>query len=257
MSILLFKIISIIVIFIAAFIGGIIPARVRPTVSGLRKLSLGNAFSGGVFLGAGLLHMLADSLHKFASFTNGAEYPLAFLTCGFGFLIILILEKGIMGGSEDIGELSTKTSASPYILALILSVHSLIAGASLGLENILLASLALLIAILAHKGVAAFALGVSLKTAGFSVRKHYGVIIFFALMTPLGIVLGAIFSTFFTGRTNLVFEGIFDALAAGTFLYIAVADILEEVFEEPQDRWLKIILSMAGFGLMAIIAIYT
>lgn len=257
MEILWFKTLSLLIIFGFGLIGGLIPTRIGLTESGRRQLIRGNAFSGGIFLGAGLLHMLPDAEVNFTAYYPRADFPLFALVCGIGFLLILLLEKAALRGNEDIGEMSEGRTFYPFLLCLILSVHSIIAGASLGLEASLLSSIAILIAIVAHKGSAAFALGVSLKNNRFPFRRHIALISFFSVMTPLGVALGVLFTATFTDRTSTLLEAIFDGLAAGTFIYVAVVDIIKEVFDQPLERWNKILLIAAGFSLMALIAIWT
>ena len=84
-------------------------------------------------------------------------------------------------------------------------------------------------------------------------RKHC----IFSFMTPLGIVLGIAFSILATSMTATQVEAVFDALAAETFLYIAVLDIIGEVFEKKENRWIKFVLIVVTFGFMALIAIWT
>lgn len=252
-----FKLFSIPIIYACGLLGGIIPARLKLSRHGQRRLTLGNAFSGGVFLGAGLLHMLVDAQEYFGLLVGADGFPFASLVCGMGFFLVLLLEKAVLRGSEDVGRMSKERPVYPFVLCFILSVHSIIAGVSLGLEGTLASSAAILIAIIAHKGTAAFALGTSLEKADFSPSRYIAIIAFFSAMTPLGLVLGTFFSTIFSGKTDIAFEAVFDALAAGTFLYIAIVDIIEEVFQEPHDRWLKTLLIMSGFGLMALIANWT
>ena len=62
MEIIWFKILTIILIITAGIVGGLFPTRKTLSKSGGEKLSFGNAFAGGIFLGAGLLHMLPDSM---------------------------------------------------------------------------------------------------------------------------------------------------------------------------------------------------
>ena len=257
MEIVLFKLGAVALIFLTGIAGGMLPLRIQLGEVGQRRLVLGNSFSAGVFLGAGLLHMLPDSLDKFQGFVGHIEYPLCALTCAAGFLLILLLEKGLLGGSEDIGELAAGRTFYPFVLLLVLSVHSLIAGASLGLETAFLASLAIFFAIIAHKGAAAFSLGVSLRHGAFSRGRHIRMIVLFSLMVPIGVLLGSIFASVFSGTLDTVFEGVFDALAAGTFLYVGIMEILNEVFEEHGHNWAKLFLVFLGFGLMAVIAIWT
>ncbi len=52
-------------------------------------------------------------------------------------------------------------------------------------------------------------------------------------------------------------QPVFDALAAGTFLYVAVVDIIEVEFSHHQNQWLKFGLVALGLGVMAIVAIWT
>ena len=54
-----------------------------------------------------------------------------------------------------------------------------------------------------------------------------------------------------------MFEGVFDSLAAGTFLYIATLEIISELFESNDQKQTKLALIVTGFALMATIAIWT
>jgi zinc transporter 1/2/3 len=145
----------------------------------------------------------------------------------------------------------------PIILTLVLSIHSIIAGAALGLEKSLVSSFVIFIAIISHKGCAAFALGVSLREADFPRPRMVGVIAIFTCMTPLGIVLGSAFSALLQGSAAYGVEAVFDGLAAGTFLYIAILDIMVEVFLAKEDRWTHFFLMALGFAVMALIAVWT
>jgi len=256
MEILWFKVLTILIIFAAALFAGSAPTRMRVSEKGERQLIWGNAFSGGIFLGAGLLHMLPDARVNFAVYAGDVDFPVPALLCGAGFLLVLLLEKAALGGSHDVGEMSEGRPASPFLLCLILSTHSIIAGTSLGLEATLVSATAIFIAIIAHKGAASFALGVSLRESKFPSYRHMVIICFFSAMTPLGVILGTSFSAAFSSTTSAGIEALFDSLAAGTFLYVAVVDIIENVFRQPPDRWIKVSLISSGFVFMALIAVW-
>ncbi len=256
MDILLFKLAAILLIIFGGLAGGLTPAKIGVSERGRRLLSLGNAFAGGIFLGAGLIHMLPDANEKFKSLAGNLDYPFASLGCACGFLLVLLLEKVLIRG-KAINAMSQGRAVYPFVLLLVLSVHSIIAGASLGLEKTLISSAVIFIAIIAHKSSAAFALSVSLKNAEIPSRRLVGTITFFSFMTPLGIVLGTAFAAAATSTAATQAEAIFDALAAGTFLYIAILDIIEEVFKKGEQQWLKFMLTVAAFGLMALIALWT
>ncbi|MGI9524598.1 MAG: ZIP family metal transporter, partial [Hyphomicrobiaceae bacterium] len=107
-----------------------------------------------------------------------------------------------------------------------------------------------------HKGVAAFALGVNLHRSGVTPSKSTGIVALFSSMTPLGIIAGAIVGTFLSERGGQWFEGVFDSLAAGTFLYIAVVDIVENEFAKPEDTKLKFAMVFLGLAVMALVALW-
>ena len=257
MSILVFKIIAFVAILLTGFAGGLLSVRLSASERSDRFFSLGNAFAGGIFLGAGLIHMLPDAQEGLGAL--GSEFPWVMLLCAAGFLLVLVLEKVIIHSHHavaDTAELETEPTLYPYILTLVLSVHSVIAGIALGTEDTIKLSIVIFIALISHKGSAAFALGVSLVRAGMQRSRLLKIIALFCFMTPFGIVVGSIASASMTGHTEHIVEGIFDAIAAGTFLYVAILAIIEEEFAQPTDRWLKFILLTFGLGVMAVLAIW-
>ncbi len=221
--------------------------------------SLGSALAAGIFIGAGLIHMLPDAIDDFSSVAPHLGYPLASLLCAVGFVLILFIEgvlvpvdEGRVASSETADHLPTY----PYVLTLILSIHSILAGIALGAEPSFIGSLAILVAIIGHKGSAGFALAVSLHRAEVSRTVIFKRIVFFSLMTPLGIGLGSVFVFLLTSTASLGFEAVFDSLAAGSFLYISAVDIIKEEFFEPSQRGFKFVLLCLGLGLMAILALW-
>ena len=145
----------------------------------------------------------------------------------------------------------------PAVLFTILAIHSIIAGMSLGLESDLLSGIVVLVAIVSHKGSAAFALGVNMVNADLSKALIRKTVLIFSMMTPIGVVLGSIISFSENNESSIVFEAIFDSIAAGTFLYIATLEIIDELFEKSELKATKFTLIFAGFALMATIAIWT
>lgn len=260
LEILHLKFVYIGAIFMIGLLAGLVPTLTGPTRHE-RLFSLGNALGGGVFLGAGLIHLLPDAIDNFSGLLGpGLNYPLASLICALGFLLVLLIEKIIVGGDEE--RLAVVATQSPdtmvlYVLALILSVHSFIAGMALGAESLLVASIALFIAIIAHKSVAAFALGVSLQRGAVRRSRSIGIVVLFSVMTPLGILGGTAMSALLSGRSEQWFEGTFDALAAGTFIYVAVVDIVEGEFSLRRDLGLKFAMVLVGLAIMALVAVWT
>jgi len=254
MDVIWFKILSVILIITAGVLGGFIPLGKKLTVGG-NGLSFGNAFAGGVFLGAGFMHMLPDANSNFQLLKLNIDFPFAEMIAGLGFILILSLER-VIANKESTEILEKEKTGFPFILFLVLAIHSIIAGMSLGLESTIISGLVIFIAIIAHKGSASFALGVNLVNSKINKSLIIKTIIFFSIMTPLGIIIGTVLNNIESSRISIWFEAIFDSLAAGTFIYIAILEIIDDVFENGKFRYQKFGFLTFGFLLMAFIAIY-
>lgn len=258
MDYLTFKLISIALIILAGQLGGLIPLRAARVTSDSRLFSLGAAFSGGIFIGAGLIHMLPDANEGFTSSFEGIEYPIAFLICALGFLLILLLDRVALGKRGDHAQQQSAGGrpGTSFILALILSVHSVIAGIALGVDGSVTTSAVILVAILSHKGSAAFALAVNMVKSGVPKNEARKTLNIFTVMTPTGVVIGLILHHLLLADNQVVLEAVFDAVAAGTFLYIAILEVIGEEFEVPTGLVPKFFCLTAGLGLMSMLALW-
>ncbi|MEA3492063.1 MAG: ZIP family metal transporter [Campylobacterota bacterium] len=245
MTILLFKTIMVLLIIITALAGGYLAFKIKESSRSTLYFSLGNTFAAGIFLGAGLIHMLPDAREGFST-VLASDFPFAAFIASLGFLLILFIEKSMAGKQKN----------ASYILIFILSIHSIIVGVALGTEETIKQSIIIAIAVLAHKGSAAFALGVSMLKSEIESAKIMNLITMFSLMTPLGIVIGLVISNALSGKSTQFSIALFDALAAGTFLYIAIMDIFNEEFEEKSYTYLKLLFAVLGLLLMALLAVW-
>jgi zinc transporter 1/2/3 len=268
----LVKLLLALVIFIIGFIGGSLPWIIPSLRHGGRILALGNTFSAGVIGGAGLVHLLEGGIDGFRKAVPEVHYPLALTLAGLSFLFILLIEVIIIrkyntsgsyrhtGSTHEITptRFSDFSQIQALILLSVLSIHSLILGFTLGVQQTMLRMSIVFTAIISHKLFAGFALGVGYMRSGFSWRKAIVPILFFAVMVPSGVLIASIAGATFPQSTALWFESIFDSIGAGTFLYIASVDIISTEFHDPftNDRMLKWFLTVAGFGLMAILALW-
>jgi solute carrier family 39 (zinc transporter), member 1/2/3 len=113
------------------------------------------------------------------------------------------------------------------------------------------------VAILAHKGAAAFSLGVSFVKANMPKRRAWGLIATFACVTPFGIFIGSALGSILSGENGEIVEGVFDALAAGSFMYIAAVDIITEEFGDAEHSHIPGFAALlAGLGLMTVLAMF-
>ena len=236
MSLLELKIIAVLAILAVGVVGGIIPLLAARHDTSRRFLSLGNALAGGIFLGAGFIHLLPEAGE---ALEGVVDYPLAPLLAAVGVVALLLIDRVLFeaGHAAEAGEdAATRQPIYPLVLLVVLSIHSVIAGIALGIESELAASLLVMIAILSHKGSAAFALMVSVQAAGADRARLKRVLAIFVVMTPLGIMLGTLASGFFEGHAALLVEGSFNALAAGTFVYVAILDVIDAEMFRTDDR---------------------
>jgi solute carrier family 39 (zinc transporter), member 1/2/3 len=74
-------------------------------------------------------------------------------------------------------------------------------------------------------------------------------------MSPLGITLGALAHQSVYGRTSELLTGVFNAFAAGTFLYIATLHKLHHQ-NHVHSQLLEFLATIIGLGIMAAIAIW-
>lgn len=211
----------------------------------------GESLACGVFLGAALLHMLNEAAISFR--VQGYEYPIAYLLAGGLFLVFLWLEHL---GRECYAHSKKEHAYFVLIAVLMLSIHSFLAGAALGLSDEYSVTLMLFIAIMAHKWAESFALAIHINKSALSVRSRLTLFVLFSLMAPLGIMLGAMSISYLPKHS--LFPPVFTSLAAGTFLYLGTLHGLEKGVMVKQCCNLKhFSFVMIGFGIMAMIAVYT
>ncbi|MDA8440648.1 MAG: ZIP family metal transporter [Propionibacterium sp.] len=237
---------------------------------GERVLALSDTFAAGVLGGAGIIDLLGSGIDAFHAALPTVAYPLALLLAGGGFLCILLIEGVIVPGHPGHDESPPPSSSAaaqheadwhpggqrsaiyPVVLLIVLSVESVILGPALGAQGAFAGALILFLAIVAHKGAPWVALGVGFQRSGMTHRRAMPQLSFFAAMTPIGIVVGAVL----TGHAPLLFEVIFDSIGAGTFMYIAALDIIEMEFDREGYHAYKWLSAAVGFAIMALLAIW-
>lgn len=266
-----------------SLLGGLLPLATSLTHT---RLQVYLSFAAGVMLGAAFFHMLPEAvglgsagtlrwsalgllalffLERFFAFhhheapvdpdepcpTHPHEHP-----SGRGHAAGLVHASALGGGAAEAKGASLHWGAAAFGLA----AHSLAGGVALA--SAVAASSGV------HHGINATAWGVFLATAlhkpadaltivslmlraGVPRLQAHLVNLGFALMIPLGVLL------FFLGiqalspasATGLTANAL--AFSAGTFLCIALSDLLPELQFHAHDRWKLSAALLAGFALMA------
>lgn len=164
------------------------------------------------------------------------EYPLGNALACLGFVVLLFVDKLVLGQSRPFEEDNMKG----LVLFVGLSIHGVLEGLAVGLQTQTAALLRLGVAVSVHKFPATLALALALEECWFLVLG-------FSLMAPIGITLGVVCTCF----KSVFLEGVLLGLAGGSFLYIAIVEILtEELTTEKHKGW-KFVSFSLGISFVA------
>ena len=210
--------------------------------------------SAGIFLGAIFLHLLPELAADTARAREGATphaHDLAVLgpwAAALGGLVLLFcIEKIWLADHAPHGNPHRVVWFATFIG---LSVHSFATG--LGYSAV--ASDPALVwtflgSIAVHKASETFSLATIMRLAGLDTRRVLGSLAVFCLAEPAGLMAGALLRT---GAGGSGVQPLLTGLACGTFLYVAVGDLLPEVFHGSSERLLRMGGLMLGIGLAAL-----
>jgi zinc transporter ZupT len=228
-------------LILSALLGALIVTTLKYTnKSSYIKFAL--AFSGGFLLAILFEHLLPE---LYAS--GNANVGIYILS---GFLIQLILEY-FSGGIEHGHVHVHKGQALPWTLFLSLSIHSIIEGIPLGNHYAGIESGhehssndSLFWGIVFHQIPVAIALMTLLLNTSLSKMKAWLVLLLFALMTPIGLVIGLYITS---GQLGLNYQMIL-GVVIGMFLHISTT-IIFETSENHKFNFLKLISIIVGVSL--------
>ena len=219
-------------IFVAAFFGGISPLLLPGAHENHLKLFV--SFGAGLLLGMGFLHMLPES---------AALIPTSF---GFwvlvGFLILLVLERFIMVHACDEHGCNYHTVGVAAFVGL--AIHGIIEGFALA-SSLMVSEFGVfvLLAILAHKAPAGFALTSILRLSGKTNKQIALFAAGVALSGPLGLVLAY---NLLRADSLPQTAGILLSLSTGTFFYIGACDLLPELHRNDAEKFKRLATFFLG-----------
>lgn len=250
MTLISVKIIAAIITFLLGLSFGLLPMRL--TCSRKHLLSIGDAFAGGVFLSAALLHMLPNAEAGFRASMPSATYPLAMLVIAITFILLFVLENSALLFTKK--HFFNGVTTAPILMAFLIMIHAMIEGAALGINTDLASFFIILCAVIAHKSSEGFALSVNLHRYEIGFSKIVIIIFLFSLMTPLGIFIATQISNILQNDSGKFAVAILNSLAAGTFLYLGTVHIIAE----PDHIICRcgLLSLLAGMTVMAVVAIW-
>lgn len=201
-----------------------------------RLLALGT----GLLIGTIFYHMLPESV-------TGSGAATSLLA---GLLGLFVVERLVFASKveSEPGGSHNLLGATAY---LGLSIHALTVG--LGMAAQLSepdARLPLLTSLLIHKCSEAFALATILLLAGVPRFRAMLLLVAFAFIEPLGLIAGNAAYSLLPAIGQTAIRG----LATGTFLYVALCDLLPEVFHDPERRWATLTLLLSGVAIIGLLS---
>jgi zinc and cadmium transporter len=218
-------------IFATALTGGLLPLFIPRANENHLKLFV--SLGAGLLLGMAFMHMLPE-----ASRLLPDAFGVWFMV---GFVLLLVLERFIMVHACEEHGCDYHTIGVAAFVGL--TIHGIIEGFALA-STLYISGLAplILVAILAHKIPAGFALTSILKLASRGTRQIVLFVIGVALSAPLGILLAAVILR----QQSFPASGILLSVSAGTFLYIGACDLLPELHRGNTQKIPRLICFFAG-----------
>ncbi|QDU09762.1 ZIP family metal transporter [Gimesia aquarii] len=208
-------------ILLISLVGGYFPFAKPEQVRTNGGFPQGEAFSSGVFLALSLTMLLPSAFQIFRQQLPELNYPIGSVIAIIAFLSLLAMEHMTTHAieCERIKVKSDRLPARiPLIMTSMIALPSFFLGTTLGMSDNTAATL-VFIAIILHKGTAAFALMLTMVRSTLTRSQTVILFTFFASSTPLGILLGGFVHKEFAASTALV-KATMLSLGAGTFLYM-------------------------------------
>jgi zinc and cadmium transporter len=259
-------------LYTGAILLGALAGGALPLFASIRRSDLLLSFSAGVMLGAAFFHMLPEAVEQ------GGKHVVPFVVIGF--LVLYLAERFVLvhvcaepGPNRRLSTAGAPlphheheldhdhgahgdpdgTGCDVHTLGLAawlgMSAHTLVDGFALGAASAT-PELGVLVflAILAHKIPNSFSLSAILLSEGYSRGRAVAMNAAFALMVPVGAGVYVVLRELVHVQR---FTAIALAASAGTFLHLALSDILPDLHRRGASRWRTSASLLAGVVLMA------
>ena len=201
--------------------------------------------AAGVFLGAIFLHLLPELAARPAA--GGHVDRLPWIAALGGLVLLFFLERIVLTRPGHEPDAHALVWSSSYIG---LSVHSFATGlgfAAVAADPALVWPV--LGAMAVHEAGEAFSLATVMRLAGLPRRRAALLLLAYSAATPAGLLIGGALTL---GALGEALTPVLAGLACGTFLYVAVGDLLPEIFHEGGRRTAGAIGLLLGIAAAAI-----
>lgn len=248
----------ILALYVAGVTGGALVGAAIPFVFPALRARTGVllSFAAGVMLGAAFFHMLPEALHE-------SSPAVLSWTLG-GFLFLFLLERYVLvhfckeepscevhgtlvpaeGHAHGDGHHHHATVGTAAFVGMTL--HTLADGFALGTAIEIGVGTSVFLAILFHKLPSTFSLSAILLQERSAARRA----LLLSGLTTLALPVGAAIYFFLARRLDQDFSGPALAFSAGTFLHLAVADLIPDLHRSRERRLLLSVALLVGVATM-------
>ncbi|KAL6488938.1 hypothetical protein MHYP_G00026790 [Metynnis hypsauchen] len=249
-----------------------------------RMLDLLGCCAAGVFLASCSLNMVPSYLTGMSETFRGLgvtlRFPVPEFILAVGFLLVLVIEQVVLALREHSGnhmaekeallvgsidqahlrsevsrgrgsgvhvEVSSLSTVRVCVLVFSLSLCSVFEGLAVGLQGDDGQGLELCLSLLLGKGLTALSLAVKLMQTQLRRAAVTACLLLFSAMCPLGAVLGMGFRQTHTTPQYQLARSTLQGLAAGSFAYVILMEVLPHALSSSGQRILKVTLLLTGF----------
>ena len=238
-----------------SMIGAYLP-RVR-TLSD-RQIHLLVALSAGIFIGLLFLLLLPEALEECEH--GGVDTHNAMMAILAGFLLIMAVEtwlkhRHMNGCGYECGQDFHSHRITSFSSMIGLSIHAACDGLALASTFLAGDAIALMttVGMCIHKFVVLFSLSSMMLVTDIPKKKSMRYLLAFGLVTP---VAGMLFCALLNGMSDIEgMAGIPMAFAAGTFMYVALCDMLPEAFHRKKQDITSFGLLLAGIVIILMVTL--
>ncbi|VDO30299.1 unnamed protein product [Haemonchus placei] len=230
---------------------------------------------GGVFLATCMLDLLPDAVESFEKSGCKSNFPVAEAAVAGGLLVVLTIEQIVLAIQEhgwlrsnhlhlhneiqelyalDDAEDDTNPMLGACLLVLALSLHALFEGLSLAVISDASKLLEVFAALVLHKCVIGFSLGVRLVQSGMRTPWVALCASLFSVQVLIGGLGGMEIMSLISGgdRSNAALVStVLQGIACGTFLYITTFEVLPHELRKAGNRITKLLCLFFGVSLVA------
>ena len=139
------------------------------------------------------------------------------------------------------------------MLLTALSFHSVFEGIAIGLQDNSADLMSIFIAVMVHKALMAFSLGLNMAQSDLSGKSFLVSSVVFSLASPLGVIIGIMMSGLPPSLPSDICNGVLQCVAGGTFLYITFFEVLPHELNVPGNRLKKVFFVILGFIAICVV----